>query len=247
MRWWSPLIPGKPSLEARMRLVRVLSLFVAVSAVASASNGTLPNSVSDDVKNAIRKAGEALDKGDRQLALALYEGSLFPDGVKIAIDETTVSTDEQGQAVFQAMGVWERVLPGDFPVKYCPRVEEADVVVKFVDSIEERGSDALGLIKIQKSFRWTSTRREVSYRGTISIVRSAPGGKLTQAEVRDVAMHEIGHLLGLADAPTIGLLMGPLERGNPVNRPTAQETEDVKAIRRILRQKHSEAIALAYP
>ncbi len=226
-----------------MRFVRLLTLFVALSAVATASNGTLPRTTADDVKNALTKAADALGEGDRQLALALLEGSLFPNGIKLAIDESTVTSETQAQGVYQALGVWEKSLGGDFPVQYTARLEEADVVVRFVDSIEERGPDALGLIKIQKNFRWTASKREVKCKGTISIVRTAPGGKLTQAEVRDVAMHEIGHLLGLADVPTTGLLMGPLERGNPVNKPTPQETEDVKSIRRILRQKLNEAAA----
>jgi hypothetical protein len=114
---------------------------------------------------------------------------------------------------------------------------EADVVVKFVDAIEDRGTDTLGLIKLQKSFRWSSKQREVKFKGTISIVRSAPGGRLTQAEIRDVAMHEIGHLLGLADTAQAGVLMGPMERGKPLSKPTIQETGDVKTIRKVLRQK----------
>ena len=118
---------------------------------------------------------------------------------------------------------------------------EADVVIKFVDAIDERGADTLGLIKLQKSFRWSNSMREIKYKGTISIVRSAPGGRMSQAEVRDVTMHELGHLLGLADNPQVGVLMGPMERGKPLSKPTPQETDDVKSIRRILRQKLQQA------
>jgi hypothetical protein len=220
-----------------MRPVRFVSLFVALSAVATASNNTLPLSVSDDVKNAIEKADTALGTGERQLALALYEGSLYPDGIKLAVDDSTVTSDSQFRGVSQALDIWRAELQGDFPVELVYDVKQADVVVKFVDTIDDRGTDTLGLIKLQKSFRWSSVKREITYRGTISIVRSAPGGRLTQAEVRDVAMHEIGHLLGLADTSRHGVLMGPLERGKPLNKPTQQETEDVKAIRKVLRQK----------
>lgn len=226
-----------------MRAFRLLTLALAFSAVALASNGTLPKSTAIDVRNAIERADAALLDGERQFALALYEGSLYSDDVKLAIDERTLDSFKQKQGIVSALETWERVLEGDLPIRFVDRIEDADVVVQIVDSIPERGQDALGLIKLEKSYRWSRSSHSVSYKGTISIVRSAPGGRLSQSEVADVAMHEIGHLLGLADAGKIGLLMGPMERGNPLSEPTDEEIEDVKALRRTLRQRIKSAIA----
>jgi hypothetical protein len=228
-----------------MRAARLLSFTLALSTVALASNETLPRSTSTDVRSAIEKADAALADGDRQFALALYEGSLYPDGLKLAIDEDTLDHSDQLKGVYGAIGVWESELDGDLPVKVVDRPEEADVVVRFVDAIPERGSDTLGLIKLEKSYRWSRRARSVTTKGTISIVRSAGGDRLDIHEIRDVAMHELGHLLGLADASEVGVLMGPLERGKPLSRPTTVEVDDVKSLRRTLRLRIRAAEAAA--
>ncbi len=226
-----------------MRTVRLLACSLVLSAVALASNGTLPKSASIDTRNAIEKADAAMGEGDRQLALALYEGSLFPNGVKVAVDQGSLDNDDQYKAVYFAVEVWGKVLEGDSPVELVDHVEDADVVVKFVDSIPERGEDALGLIQLEKSYRWSKTMHSVKCKGTISVVRTAVGGKLSMSETRDVVMHEVGHLLGLGDVESTGYLMGPLERGKPLAKPTLTEIEDVKALRRMVRERIKAAVA----
>jgi predicted Zn-dependent protease len=228
-----------------MHVVRLFACSLVLSAVALASNGPLPQSASIDTRNAIEKADAAFVDGDRQLALALYKGSLLASEVKIAVDQETLDHDDQYRAVYYALQVWHKELNGDFPVVLVDRVEDADVVVKFVDSIPERGADALGLIQIEKSYRWSKSMHSVKCKGSISIVRSAVGGRLTFGEMRDVVMHEIGHLLGLGDIEKTGVLMGPLERGKPLSRPTTAEVEDVKSLRQTLRSKIRNAEASA--
>ena len=226
-----------------MRYARLLCLLAVLATVATASNETLPRSVADDVRTAMDKAGAALGDGDRQLALALYKGALYPEGIKLALDRSTVTTDYQARAVYLALGTWESELNGDFPVTLVDEVKDADVVIRFVDSIPDRGTDALGVIKLEKRFKWSQIRHEVTYKGTISVVSTSMGERLDMAETRDVVMHEIGHLLGLGDTPELGLLMGPMERGNPINRPTAGEVEDIKTLRRALRERIRQAAA----
>jgi predicted Zn-dependent protease len=227
-----------------MRIVRLFACTLVLSAVALAANGPLPKSASIDVKNAVEKADIALGDGDKNLALALYKGSLYTTDVRIAVDKSTMDSEEQYSAVVMAAAVWEKELDGDFPVTLVERTDEADVVVRFVDSIPERGEDALGLIKLEKSYRWSKSTHSFKCKGTISIVRSATGGRLSFSETRDVAMHEMGHLLGLADVETTGVLMGPLERGKPLTKPTRNEIEDVKSLRQTIREKIRAAEAL---
>ena len=224
-------------MEARIRTFRHLWLVFALSTVASAANEAIPRTVSDDVRAAVERAGTALDGGDKQLALALYEGSLYPNGIKVGIDERTLDSEGQFRAVMLAFGTWNDELGGDSPIVYVSDPKEAEVVISFVDAIPDKGEDALGIIRLQKNFRWSKTSHEVIYKGTISIVKSAPGGKLTPAEVRDVALHELGHLLGLGDQESVGWIMGPMERGKPLSRPADSEVEDVKSLRRLLRAK----------
>jgi hypothetical protein len=227
-----------------MHVVRLFACTLVLSAVALASNGPLPKSASIDVKNAVEKADLALSEGDKNLALALYKGSLYTSKIRLAVDKSTLDSEEQFSAVVMAVAVWDKELEGDFPVTIVEKAEDADVVVRFVDAIPERGEDALGLIKLEKSYRWSRSTHSFKCKGTISIVRSASGGRLTYSETRDVAMHELGHLLGLADVENTGVLMGPLERGKPLSKPTRSEVEDVKSMRQTIREKIRAAEAL---
>jgi len=114
-----------------------------------------------------------------------------------------------------------------------------------VAEIEVGGTDPLGLIRLKKNFRWNDVRHEVTYKGTIQIVSTPPGGDLSSAETIDVVMHELGHLLGLADVSRAGLLMGPLDRGKPLERPTVREVDAVRELRALLRRRIEEVKALA--
>ena len=220
-----------------MRIVRLAACSLVLSAVALASNGNLPRTASSDVKSAIERADAALADGDRQLALALYKGSLYSTQVKIAVDRSTTESESQFWAVTESLNVWRDELDGDLPITLVEDLKAADVVVRFVDTIPERGADALGLIKLEKNYRWSKSFHSYNCRGTIYVVRASQGSKLSFAEIRDVVMHEVGHLLGLADAPNPGVLMGPLERGKPLERPTRAETEDIKELRRTIRER----------
>ncbi|HXH60468.1 MAG TPA: matrixin family metalloprotease [Fimbriimonadaceae bacterium] len=211
-----------------------------LTVVASASVGGLPSRVSGEVRDAVDRASLAYSSGDRQQALALLEGSLYPDGITLAVDESTVRHGFQETAVKQALDVWGKELDGDFPVTLVDDPAKADVVLTFVDKIDDREAESLGIIKLKKNYSWNHSTHQVKYRGTIRIVRSAPGGSLNRSEVRSVAMHEIGHLLGLDDSSHVGALMGPMERGFPASRPSDGEIADVKALRQILRTQISQ-------
>ncbi|MCH8979348.1 MAG: matrixin family metalloprotease [Armatimonadetes bacterium] len=220
---------------------------LAFASVCLATADSLPKSVSSDVRNALMKAEMAIAEGDYELALALYEGSLYPTGITFAIDRSSLyaDTDWQANAVYLALATWFKALDGDFPVNFVDGMEDADMVLSFVDEIDVAGPDPLGLIRLRKRYRWNDVRHEVSFDGTIQIVRQASGGRMTDAETVDVVMHELGHLLGLADVSRAGYLMGPMNRGEPIERPTDREVEDVRELRALLRQRIEDVKALA--
>ena len=219
-------------------------LFVLSAAVSSAAPDTLPKGVSDDVRKTVQKAERAVEQNDYQLALALYEGALYSSGISIAIDAATIDYFDQQDSVRFAISTWSDELDGDFPVKLVDDPKKADVVLSFVDSLKLRSPDALGLINLRKNYRWNSFVHEVSYSGTIQIVRSAGGKALSQAETIDVVMHELGHLLGLGDTSNVGVLMGPLRRGHPLYRPTRVEVENVETLRALLKARIGEVQAM---
>ena len=226
---------------------RTALALLAMASCCLAVADSVPGELSSDVRAALTRADEAVAEGDFELALALYEGSLYPDGVTFAIDRSTLFSDSgwQEKAVYLALAIWFKELDGDFPVNFVDEVEDADLVLSFVAEIEVGGTDPLGLIRLKKNFRWNDVRHEVTYKGTIQIVSTPPGGDLSSAETVDVVMHELGHLLGLADVSRAGLLMGPLDRGKPLERPTVREVDAVRELRALLRRRIEEVKALA--
>ena len=202
-------------------------------------SGYLSDRVADQFRETLVRADRAHAKGDYHLAMALLEGSLYSTGVRIAIDAHSLDPRQmdQEEAVRQAFSKWSESLDGDFPIRLVGDSENYDVVIRFVDSIPEAGSHGLGLIKVRKNYRWSSEAHEVSYSGSIQVVRAAAGGPLTPAETLDVVMHELGHLLGLADVSRTSDLMGPMVRGKPVLQPTKPEVDAVKDLRETIRRR----------
>jgi len=217
------------------------SILLSVCALFSvATTENLPQRVSDDVRTIMTKAERAVEDNDLQLALVLYEGTLYSNGITLAIDYQSINDSKQHDAILSAIKTWSEELKGDFPLILVDESEKADVVLRFVDAIDKQGPDALGLIQLRKNYRWNSLKREISYEGSIQVVRTAPGGALNKSEVLDVVLHEFGHLLGLGDVSKTGVLMGPLERGKPLLKPTVGEVEDIRALRSLLRERIEE-------
>ncbi|MCH7903917.1 MAG: matrixin family metalloprotease [Armatimonadetes bacterium] len=216
-----------------------LAIALFLLATPALPSDDLSDRVADQFRQTLAKADRALADGDHHLAMALLEGALYTTGVRVAIDAHSLDPrgTDQEEAVRQAFSTWSESLDGDFPIQLVGDSENYDVVIRFVDSIPDAGAHGLGLIKVTKNYRWSSQKHEVKYSGSIQVVRAAPGGRLSPAETLDVVMHELGHLLGLADVARIGDLMGPLVRGKPVLRPTEPEVNAVKDLRKTIRRR----------
>ncbi len=219
-----------------MKVFRCFMLFVVSAVWADTNDSVLPEGVSDDVRSAFQTASKAMADGDEQFAHALYEGVLLSGGVTIFIDTSTVDNLSQEQAIHEALDVWYKELGKDFPVKVGNEIETSQVVVKFVSTLAD-SADSLGKINLTRNYRWNSKRHEVTYSGQISIVLTLEGRPLTKEQTRDVVMHEIGHMLGLADSEVPGTLMGELIREKPAAGPNTNEIADVVALRILTRTK----------
>lgn len=216
--------------------IRLAALVLSFPPLTGGGDAVLPSGIAEDVRSTYAEAARAVSAGDSQLALALYEGVLLEGGVTVAVDKSTLDGPHQEKAVTEALTVWKGVLGDDFPVAFAPEGARPNVTVQFVDSLPE-GAESLGKINFGRSYRWNSKKRSVSYSGVIKIVRTVDGTPLKLDEVRDVMMHEIGHLLGLADTENTGTLMGGMLRSSPAQAPSQSEAADVVALRRLTRAK----------
>jgi len=198
-----------------------------------------------DVVDAYNRSGEAAQAADYQQALVLLEGSLYPEGVRLAVE----NDDPARRAIVTAaVDTWSRQLQGDNPVRVVSSRDPHDILVRWVPTIPETAGShrcalasdhSLGLIRLQKRYRWNRTARELTITGTIFVAEDPESGPLSREEQRDVVLHELGHLLGLDDRPDVGPLMGPLERGRPSGQAARDEVESVRTLRRMLRDRIS--------
>ncbi|MBX3096390.1 MAG: hypothetical protein KF812_05965 [Fimbriimonadaceae bacterium] len=220
-----------------------LATLSLVTSLALAQSPTTIPLLHPDVIQAYNRSGEAAQSSDYQLALALLEGSLYTEGVRVAVEGDHA---ERRAIVSEAIAEWSRVLEGDNPVRLVSANEDYDLLVRYVTEMPTGGSacssehdHSLGLIKLQKRYRWNRAVREVTISGGIYVSLRPRGGALSRAEQLDVILHELGHLLGLDDRNQVGPLMGPLERGNPSGHPAADEVRSIVTFRRLVRDRIS--------
>lgn len=197
----------------------------------------------------MRVAEQDVNESRPQLAMARLSGILHTQGVRVAIDASSL---EPGNlmpiwAAFAGLGRWEAVLGADNPIQVVPLGKPHDVTIRFAEQMHSRHEGCIGLIDLQQRYHWNSVRHAYDVRGTITLGLTHHGSPLSFDEVTHVAMHELGHLLGLADVNETGLLMGPMERGKPLPMPSAQEIDAVRRLRADVRVQLWSIVALSQP
>lgn len=208
---------------------------------AGGRRAVLPVEVHASFARAIERADLAAGQGDAMQALALVHGVLYPEGVSVRLDRSSLgSVGETGARAFQrGVWAWEQALGQDNPIRVVAG-GESEVVVRFVDRLPEGGSDTLGLIELRKEYRWNRARYETVVSGVISLLRSYEGQALGEEELTEVVAHELGHLLGLADVEFTGHLMGPAVLGLAVTGPLPHEIRAVQVLRQAARLRYAE-------
>lgn len=209
----------------------------------------LPPEVHPTFAKALQNADIASQGRDYQKAQALLKGILYPDGVTVKLDESS-ALDLKSRAIKatnRAVKTWHQRLQGDSPIRLVSSKAKADLTIVFVNKVPSSSHDALGLIELQKQYRWNNVRHEVTNSGTIWVQRTWDGKYLTEDQMTEVICHELGHLLGLADVDNVGTLMGPMVMDRPTMEPAAHELSALKRLRHEARISLSRVQSLTNP
>jgi hypothetical protein len=194
-------------------------------------------SLSSDTINLLNSARSEAERGEIARAQAALGCLLMPHGLTIGME----APGAMSRAVSHAVQVWGERLE-DCPFHFTTS-RNPELKVRFVDGIEG-GGDVQGQVRLQRYVRWGSGGAAYHVRGTILICEQVEGRSLNSREVSAVVEHELGHVLGLDDAPEPGQLMGPFVPGEPVDGPTDDEVAKVSDLRSMVRKDLADMAAL---
>jgi hypothetical protein len=216
---------------------------VGLSAIAlAAATGKAPSfhpMVSHDSRNCFISAMTDAGKSKFQPALAKLEALLMVDPVTVGIDRSSLPADAHGyeKDVTRGIGIWHDAV-GDSPfIAARDPQTRPTVLIKFVKSINNQGGDLQGMIEAEHEFKWNGSQHTSKLTGTMFVVYRTEGRNLSHDEVTEVVAHELGHLLGLTDAPTTTGLMGPFVAGQPRLAPSGSELDAVQQFRQQVRDE----------
>jgi len=225
---------------SHLTLPPALSLaLLASTAVATTIVGFHPM-LSVDSKNCYLDAVSDADHNRVQPALAKLESLLMDKSVTVGIDKNSMSNAGPNftKGVEQGVKIWHDALPdAPYVLADASSTKRPTVLIKFVKTIDNEGGDLQGMIEAEHEFRWTGNTHTNILNSTMYIVVKTEGRYLSENEVAEVTAHELGHLLGLTDAPTPKGLMGPFVAGEPRLAPSSTELDAVNEFRQMVRDE----------
>lgn len=144
--------------------------------------------------------------------------------------------DDYLQAVREAFTIWEGV---ELPVRFAfvPDSTLADVTVSWVTDF--RGDPVLGRTKVVRDARYWIIRADLQ----LATMRRDASGHLDPTVIRALAIHEIGHGIGLDHAADTTVIMAPKIRARVLtvaDKATAQLLYSVPPGSVVIRQRASQ-------
>ena len=151
--------------------------------------------------------------------------------------------DDYLQAVREAFTIWEGV---ELPIRFVFVTDSAlaDITVSWVTDFN--GDPVLGRTKVVRDSRYWIIRSDVQ----LATMRRDASGQLDATVVRALAIHEIGHGIGLDHATDTTVIMAPKIRARAItlaDKATAQLLYSVPPGSVVTRQRASAAATPAMP
>lgn len=193
-----------------------------LAAVLSSAGAHLP-----ELDRFIDYGRRALEKGDVAAATAASD-LLLLDEVKVYLGK---AEPERHALVREALRAWEQAL-GD-EVRFV-EVDASQAQVRFAwtDKVVFEGQHVGGTASWKRAVQRSGSQVRMVLSGEIELSRVAPRGNLLNCDQQmQVALHEVGHILGLDDSRERGEAMSPLDLARPVPRITRGDLDALRSVR----------------
>jgi predicted Zn-dependent protease len=219
---------------ARRSLKLILSALVLVTTTGLQASGYRAQILPDMMQH-LDCARTCLHKGEFEVARAHTDIILLNRDLKVFVDTGYADRENAAlceQALDGAITMWENALGGEVHFLSVREEKEADIVVRFESNVlSSRGQEVGGNVNWTRSIVTDGLETRGVVKATIKVRTYCPGrDRMTLEQMRHVACHELGHVLGLGDSPRVGDIMGPLDLRRPA---TVISIDEVQALREV--------------
>ena len=191
--------------------------------------------VHPQASDTIDAARRQIEKGDNAQAKGYAESMLMGQRLLVSVDYGDTPESQIGacsESLAGAFEMWETALHNDVKFALAKPDEEATIKIQYGKDVRLDGGIVSGYINWSRTIEREGNKATPIFNADIHLRTTDPSGKqLTAIQMRHTAGHELGHMFGLDDVNTVGMLMGPLDLRRPVSRPNDTEIETVQAIR----------------
>jgi hypothetical protein len=232
----SPWHWGNTFTEGLMKVQQIGVIAVTGLLFATGYAGfTARAAVHPQASDTIDAARRQIEKGDRAQAKGYAESMLMGQRLLVSVDYGDTPASQIGtcsESLAGAFEMWETALNNDVKFVLARPDEVAAIKVVYDKDVRLDGQIVSGYINWSRTIEREGNQATPIFNADIHLRTTDPSGRqMTATQMRHTAGHELGHMFGLDDVNTVGMLMGPLDLRKPVSKPNPTEIETVQAIR----------------
>lgn len=212
------------------RLLSIGLLAIVAPNAPAGNNGLVSPPVLPEVKRHLSD-GWACVASDPAMARAHAMAVLVSKEVAVEVEFDRAATSRRSTyraVVDEALETWEKALGDGVRLRRVVDGERSGIVIRFQPDVRERGQAVAGYVNWKRL-------AEDGVGGVTGLVQirtvNLDNTPMSSRAMRNIVMHEMGHLLGLDDTERTGEVMGPLDAGRPVAAPSELEANAVRALR----------------